>query len=316
MALSRRLPKSNISRSIALEAAKRKLDTVSPANNILSSNSISRLNSLCVLYQNATEARAAALGAQTSSTDAANQNRNNTRTYISHFIQVFNLGVERKKYIAEHRSFYGLGINNNAVPPLTSESDILLWGNNLIKGDPERISAGGAPMDNPDIAELTLVYNKMLLSIDQQSIQKDAYDQAQEALDALNPEADKLILRIWNEIDTAYDDLEAPSRRRKAREWGVIYVSTNSTSSLTGTVINTVDNKPVAQAKVFLTEADISTSTDINGLFMLNTNLVGTATLLVEKIGFASETQTIELEESKNLNIIVFLNEQPPNVVL
>ena len=165
-------------------------------------------------------------------------------------------------------------------------------------------------MDNPDIAELSIVYNKMLLSIDQQSIQKDNYDKAQEALDALNPEADKLILRIWNEIDTAYDDLEAPSRRRKAREWGVVYISTNSTSSLTGTVLNALDNMPIAQAKVYLTEADISTSTDTNGLFMLNTNLVGAATVLVEKTGFASETQTIELEENKALNITVLLNAQ------
>lgn len=310
MALSRRLPKSNTARYLALEAAKRKSDTLVPANNILSPNTISRLNSFYVAYKDATEARTAALGTQTSATDAANQNRSNTRTYISHFIQVFNLGIERKKYIAEHRSFYGLGINNNAVPPLTSEADILLWGNNLITGDPERISAGGAPMDNPDIAELSVVYNKMLLSIDQQSIQKDSYDKAQEALDALNPEADKLILRIWNEIDTAYDDLEAPSRRRKAREWGVVYISTNSTSSLTGTVLNALDNMPIAQAKVYLTEADISTSTDTNGLFMLNTNLVGAATVLVEKTGFTSETQTIELEENKALNITILLNAQ------
>ena len=43
---------------------------------------------------------------------------------------------------------------------------------------------------------------------------------------------------------------------------------------------------------------------------MLNTNLVGAATVLVEKTGFASETQTIELEENKALNITVLLNAQ------
>lgn len=310
MALSRRLPRTNIARSIALEAAKRKSDSINPADHILTPNSISRLNNFYVLYKNASEARTAALGAQTSATDAANQNRNNTRTYLSHFIQVFNLGVERKKYVAEHRSFYGLGINNNAVPPLSAEADILLWGNNLIKGDAERLLASGAPMDNPNITEVVTVYNKMLLSIDQQSTQKDAYDKAQEALDALNTEADKLILRIWNEIDTAYDDLEAPSRRRKAREWGVVYASTNLTSLLTGSVLNATDNTPIAQAKVYLAEADISTSTDANGLFTLSTNLTGSATVVVEKTGFATQTQTIELEENKSLNLTVLLNAQ------
>lgn len=308
MSISRRLPSTNIGRFSALDAAKRKLDSTDAADIVLSANTISRLNILYPLYKEAYETRTAVLGIQTSATEAANQDRSNSRTYISHFVQVFNLGVERKKYPAEHRSFYGLGINNGSVPTLTAEADILLWGNNLIKGDAKRLAAGGEPMSNPSIAELETVYNKMLQSIDAQSSKKDTYDKAQEALETLNPEADKLILRIWNEIDTAYDEHEAASRRRKAREWGVVYSSITSIIALTGVVLNALDNSPIAQAKVHLLETDTSSKTDAAGLFSINTNIVGKVTLVVQKLGFANQTIELEVEENKALQIEVLMN--------
>lgn len=307
MPISRRLPISNIGRLGALDAAKRKSDSSNITDSILSSNTINRLNNFYPIYKNAYENRMAALGAQTSATEVTVQDRNNARTFTSHFIQVFNLGIDREKYIAEHRSFYGVGLNVGALPGLSTEADILIWCNRLITGDAERLAAGGLPMDNPSIAEVDTAYRKLLLSIDNQSNKKDAYDKAQEALEALNPEADKLILRIWNEIDTAYDDHEPSSRRRKGREWGIIFTSTTSATAITGIVLHASDGLPIAQAKVQLLEADISTKTDAKGAFSINTDLIGKVTLLVQKIDFQHQTISIELEENKPMVVKIQL---------
>ena len=115
-------------------------------------------------------------------------------------------------------------------------------------------------------------------------------------------------MRIWNEIDTAYDEHEAASRRRKAREWGVVYSSITSIIALTGVVLNALDNSPIAQAKVHLLETDTSSKTDAAGLFSINTNIVGKVTLVVQKLGFANQTIELEVEENKALQIEVLLN--------
>ena len=104
-----------------------------------------------------------------------------------------------------------------------ADGDIVLWGKNIIDGERERVRAGGVPMSNPTVDEVAAEYNNFLLVREDQSKKKDAHDKAQEALDALRPEADELIKDIWDEIDYKYRKESPSSRRRKAREYGVKY---------------------------------------------------------------------------------------------
>lgn len=57
------------------------------------------------------------------------------RLYISHFIQVLNLAVLRNEVRKEHKLFYGLDPEDFAVPELTGEKHILVWGERLIEGN-------------------------------------------------------------------------------------------------------------------------------------------------------------------------------------
>ena len=56
----------------------------------------------------------------------------------------------------------------------------------------------------PSIAEVTAEVNLFKTLNASQSTLKDAYDNAQEAVSDMRPEVDSLILRIWDEVETAF----------------------------------------------------------------------------------------------------------------
>jgi len=96
----------------------------------------------------------------------------------------------------------------------------------LIKGEAKRIAAGGMPMTNPDIAEVQTAYNAFIVEHNKQSTAKDKYDSEQEDVEDMRPETDEFILHdLWDEIEFTFRKEEPSSLRRKAREWGVVYVS-------------------------------------------------------------------------------------------
>ena len=43
----------------------------------------------------------------------------------------------------------------------------------------------------------------------------------------IEQEIDSLILRIWNEVETAFEHYEPNIKYLKAKEWGVKYISDN-----------------------------------------------------------------------------------------
>ncbi|MBL7784277.1 MAG: carboxypeptidase-like regulatory domain-containing protein [Chitinophagales bacterium] len=309
MAYRRYFPISNSSRYAAIEVAKRKAAHLAPdEDKPITPATESRLNSVGAQYLAAYEEATTALAKQTKATEAAVTIRGVVKVYISHFVQVFNFGIEREKYPLQDRSFYGLSINSGLVPSLNTESEIVQWGNSIIKGDAERTAMGGAPMANPSTAEFKVVFEEMIQLIQTQSSLKNAYDKAQEKVNGMNEAVDKLILRIWNEINTFYDDHEAASRRRKAREWGVVFVSTDTSNIVGGNVLNLADDKAIAGALVSFKEIEAQTTTDSNGRFSFKTDYMGEATITVEKIGFEPETYMVDIEEDRNTNLKAHLS--------
>jgi hypothetical protein len=204
---------------------KKKKDNVPVAAWPMSPSTITRLDTAQPLFKQKMQARADALSAQSASTSGTDAQRNSTRMYISHYFQAFNNGVARGMFTAAERAYYKLDISSEAVPALDSDEKLLTWGANLIEGDAQRIAAGGAAMAMPTTAEVDAVFSVFATSNQQQSNLKDAYDQAQEAVSSMRNDVDSLILRMWNEIEASFSEEDAPSKRRKAREWGVVYIS-------------------------------------------------------------------------------------------
>ncbi len=296
MSLQRRLPKTDAARLIALNAAKTKKDNTAPGLVVITPNTITRLDTTQPLFASLMQTRANDLQAQTDSTASKETKQAKARMFVSHFFQSFINGVARGVFPNSHKAFYQLEVSSDKVPPLDSEPLLTFWGQRLIDGDAARIIAGGAPMSMPTIAEVVTEYNNYKTENIAQSTLKDAYDNAQEDVGAERPEADAVILRIWNEVETAHDDETPESKRRKCREYGVVYVSTEK-ATITGNVTDAGSGNPLPDVNVSLLEAGDSVVTIANGTYKLVTNFTGEGTLEFSLAGFVTQTFPVDVPE-------------------
>jgi hypothetical protein len=222
----RQLPQSDAQRTKAFEEAQKKLDSLNPTDvPAISSDTIAALTAFLPTWLQEVDERESALGVQVIATTAEDAQQARVAQFISHFIQVFNLAVARGKYAAGDRKHYHLEANQEEVPKLTQESDLTHWGGNLIRGEAARIAAGGVPMQNPNIAAVEAEFNTWTALTEAQTNTKDTYEAEQKDVKNLRPDADSLILDIWDEVEFAFRREDAPNKRRKAREYGVVYVS-------------------------------------------------------------------------------------------
>jgi hypothetical protein len=296
MSIDRRLPKSNITRQNALIKASERQASVMPGNEVLSATTATRLANMMSNYDHAIRDVSLAQGNLSLNTPDKDKALQEAKTFNSHFIQVFNLGVARGKYPAAHRSFYQLEVGSSAVPPMESEADILNWGTRLINGDALRLGAGGAPMANPDITEVQTAHSAAsTLSSDQADL-KGKLDNAQEKLNKLNIDADSLIKRIWDEVETYYGEEAPPSMRANARLWGVIYTSSGPVATLTGLVKDPAGN-PRVGAEVELLQSSAKATTNADGRYTLETTLTGEATIMATWPGLPPTETTVEIPE-------------------
>jgi hypothetical protein len=221
----RSLPYSDAALLKALTTAKNKAENTAPGLLAFSPETLAKLNQLEPVFKNEIAERGAALSTQTQSTSEKMEAQENLRMLISHFIQVFNFGVEREKYKATDRPYYQLDMTQKELPYLGTEADVERWAQNIIKGDFDRKNAGGDAMINPSAAEVEAAYLLFLEKNTGQSEKKDAFDREQEDVERMRGEVQELIKDIWDEVEFTYRKESAPSMRRKAREYGVYYAT-------------------------------------------------------------------------------------------
>lgn len=224
---TRRLPQTNVTRLKALSNAKERMDVTPAPQMPLTADTQAKITAQQPAYQEKFKNETTTLQAQASLTAEVSVARNLASVFIRHFIEALFNAIRRGTFANNAKAYYHLDISSDVLPSVSSDENINLWANNLADGETQRIADGGAPITFPSIAEVNAATSNFLALSLQQSLAKTTHDEAQEALNALNQEADKLILKTWNEIETAYNEGDIPSMRRKAREWGVVYVNDN-----------------------------------------------------------------------------------------
>jgi len=224
----RRLPITDVDRTSALDEAFNKAAVTPAAQRPFSAAQYDPLVAQRTLWKAAIKAAAAALGAQTTATNRAETLGQSLEQLISHFFQVFNLAVARGYYPASARAYYQLDVSSAEAPVITSHAGRLAWAQNLLDGEAARQTAEGAaykPMAMPRAAEVSAALAAYLPAHETASTAKNAYDLAQEAVQNLRPAVDAAILDLWDTIEYTFRHDDPASLRRKAREWGVVYVS-------------------------------------------------------------------------------------------
>ena len=141
----------------------------------------------------------------------------NARMYISHFIQVLNLAVQRGEIKREMKRLYHLDESRTALPDLSTEDDLLRWGKNIIEGETMRMSQGGIAINCPAINKVKVHYEMFSESQRNQTLHRLSANRVSEDLDTLRAEADAIILQIWDAV-TAYYANRLPYERMKSCE--------------------------------------------------------------------------------------------------
>lgn len=235
---ARFLPNSDVQRTSALDLAFIKRPTVAADQQPVSQDLADTLIAQRTTWRAAINAAATALSAQTKATAAAATQGQRLEMFISHFFQTFNLAVARDDFPASARAFYQLEVSNAAVPPVITHADRLTWAQNIIDGETARATADGAaykPMKLPSAAGLpddngvndnvAAELAAYLPLTKTASTAKDAYDTAQETVQNLRPAVDAVIVDVWDAVEYFHRHDDASSLRRKASEWGVVYIT-------------------------------------------------------------------------------------------
>lgn len=146
------------------------------------------------------------------------------RMYVSHFIQVLYMNIERGELKEEVLSFYGLQDMEGKIPPLNSEQEVLDRGNEVIQGEQKRMQNGGSPVYNPSVALVKVkVENFREAAVFQYNLKRNSL-RSYEKMQELRKETNAFISRLWTEIEENLGDLSPAEKRQFAQEHGVVYV--------------------------------------------------------------------------------------------
>jgi len=294
--ITRRLPQTKRTREIALTAAKEKKDSAPPSGNILTARTTARLDALEPDYAARMRIVAEKKYAFKAKTIAKNAAFKMLKTFTSAFLRSFNIGVELGEFDAQARALYqwpGTG----SFPKLIAEHDFINVGKNIIQGEAMRVAGGGAPMSRPAIADFTTIYHAFKnLRLEQNNL-KAALAKAQKDVDALNTEADAVIKKTWDEVETFYNEADKPSQRAHAGLWGVVYIALGKkAAAANGKMTDASASRPASPAHKPTLEpaaAAIETQMDAEGNCLVSATRTAPLVITRSAIGYADNPQKL-----------------------
>lgn len=150
------------------------------------------------------------------------------RMYVSHFIQVLDMTIERGELKSEIKKMYGLEPDITKLPSLKAESEIAEWGQKIINGEERRIQQGGIPLYNPNIAKVKVYYSIFAEHYYSISSLKQNAEKNRILLVEMRPMVDDLLLDIWNQVENFYQTYPLSVSLKKTAQFGLIYYMRSS----------------------------------------------------------------------------------------
>lgn len=219
----RKLPNTDSARVKALKTAIAKAyDTdfqrlaFSPSSLEKAKSTLLQFERLCLRYQQAydTQARAG---------KAFQVKVKNARMYLSHFVQVLYMCIQRGEIKEDQLQLYGLEDTGMAVPDLTSNEQLLEWGKKIIEGEDIRASRGGVPIYNPSVAKLKVMYSLFKDGYHAQKLHQKTTAHLHDEMANYRATVNAAIYEIWEQVEKYNLDLPAEQRFERNREYGIIY---------------------------------------------------------------------------------------------
>lgn len=171
----------------------------------------------------ATEQHRVTLLAQTRNAGKSIAVQRRATMYVSHFLQVLLLAVERGEIKRSKLKLYGLPETTTALPNIKTQETLLAWGRKVIDGEKARIKEGGRPIYNPTIGMVSTHYDIFCEAFEAQKTLQQRTAKALADIAALRPECDALLLELWNKIEEHYAHLDWNERVQACRKLGLVY---------------------------------------------------------------------------------------------
>ncbi len=220
----RRLPNTDAARIRAMREALKKGKELPPFKLAYSSSSFVKLQAFLPSFENIHQLQRQSMTNQVNSNKSYQEIVKKARTYVSHFMKVMNLAVQRGDLRKDTPEFFGLSNGNSSLPTLTSEKDVIEWGKTIIEGEANRLRSGRTPVTNPTIAVVKVHFEKFMDAWQfQKTLHKRTSDYSSQ-IARMRKEADEIIVSIWNEVEETFSSLSEESKRQEAERYGLIYV--------------------------------------------------------------------------------------------
>ncbi|MBU8893449.1 MAG: hypothetical protein KOO66_11770 [Bacteroidales bacterium] len=220
----RRLPNTDSSRLKALKTAIQKGKELTPMDMAFKQSTFQRVRSFLPKWEKVLTEHKTTYDIQIKNNQEYLKKLKKAKLYISHFIQVVNMAIVRGELQQSVRAFYGIEEDNNKLPSLNTESDVIELGKNLIEGEVKRKMKGYSSVTNPTIAVVKVHYDNFLEAYKFQKMLQKNHTRALNNLSDIRDESDDIILNIWNEVEESYSKLPEDLKREKAQEYGLVYV--------------------------------------------------------------------------------------------
>jgi len=220
----RRLPNTDCARLKALDVALNKGKELPPFKLAFKQGTFGRIKSILPSYQHSLSEHRNSYNLQIEKSREYQKHLRKLRLYVSHFIQVVNMAIQRGELPASTRQYFDIDKDEKKLPSLKTDLELLECSRKLIEGEKLRRMEGLTNITNPTIALVKVQYEKFLeIYYSQDSLIK-RNQKAQENLNESRKSADILIQQIWNEVENTFKDLPEELKREKASEYGITYV--------------------------------------------------------------------------------------------
>lgn len=147
----------------------------------------------------------------------------NAYLYMSHFIQVLKMSIERGEIKKSALKFYSLPEDMTGSPNLQIISELLEWGPKFIAGEKERVKRGGRPIYNPTVGMVSTHFDIYREAYEKHKVLQDRTREMERQLKEVRPGIDELILRIWDSIEAHYAGKTVAERMAECEKYGMRY---------------------------------------------------------------------------------------------
>ena len=219
----RRLPKTDASRLKALEALADNNEVYTVEGRFIDRELLLDAQKLYAVFSDTCEQYKSCMRTQVRYSKRMEGLQHRAMTYVSHFLQVLFMTIDRGEVQGKHLQLYGLNVDCRVVPYLKTAEALMEWGPKVIEGEKARLKKGGKPILTPTIGAVSThfdVFKSMYLAQKQYQVRSA---QALADMARMRPEVDHVILALWNLIEKHFEN-EPPERKFDlCRKFGVVY---------------------------------------------------------------------------------------------